>query len=73
MINGLLPKSGMRNPSAEMRSSASASFRGDGELRKSKLKSFGTLENLLEGGILGSISMKEASSEASKEVLQDDL
>lgn len=38
---------------------------------KSKLKSWEFLKNLLEGGILGSISMKEASSDTSREVLRE--
>lgn len=55
----------------EKSSSAWTRVRGDCEIGKSNLESCEFLKNLLEGGILGSISMKEASSDASREVLRE--
>ena len=47
-------------------------MRGDCEIGKSNLESCEFLKNLLEGGILGSISMKEeVSSDASRGVLRE--
>jgi len=45
--------------------------RGDYDTGKSKLKSCEPLKNLFEAGNFGSISMKEASSDASREALRE--
>lgn len=63
-------KRGMRKPS-EMSSSAWTRVRGDSDEGKSKLNSWVPMKNLFDAGNFGSISMKEASSDASMEALND--